>query len=603
MSLPELDNPLLLIPIAIAIGARMGGEYLLLTRSHPLVVAFAKAVNAAGAALCGSGLCGFDYAANDVGGEIGAMSTMHPTDINAALVNLVRKRNPAWWRTAAIGLTPGLRPILALLDTRAMADGAGGYGNGVGDVDGRAGDGDGRVGDGDGKVGDGDGKVGDGDGKVGDGDSGGAGRGGRPYVLLVAGLRGQAADTPRMLAALDRFVQSAAAGASGVVLSAIVAANPDALAGGDWEPGAAQRVNLAVGYPPDGGFYFDETAPERRYLWRWICYQAPDLVVEVALSDDADGGVSSDRGSSGRAESGVAAAAARWAANAAAAGGMAARALDAAAMADDDSLVSALGRPASDAPGTIPGLRLTTHWTGLSDGLRALWRLTGRDADLPASAARRALDGRRSRSPLAVGRILAGRYGQGLDPVNYTQGVGISGRLQLAALEASYDELAGELAGVAGGIVSDPAGDLAGVAGGIASEPAGDLAGAAGGIVSDPAGDLAGVAGRIVSDPANVSEPAGDLAGAAGGIVSDPAIVAEPGGGIWRAAAGVSCRRRQSYQSRRGSWWVLPGVSCRRRQSYQSRRGSWWVLPGVSHPSRRGIWRVLPGVSCRIRQS
>ena len=47
MSLPELDNPLLLIPIAIAIGARMGGEYLLLTRSHPLVVAFAKAVNAA----------------------------------------------------------------------------------------------------------------------------------------------------------------------------------------------------------------------------------------------------------------------------------------------------------------------------------------------------------------------------------------------------------------------------------------------------------------------------------------------------------------------------------------------------------------------------
>ena len=45
------------------------------------------------------------------------MSTMHPTDINAALVNLVRKRNPAWWRTAAIGLTPGLRPILALRDT------------------------------------------------------------------------------------------------------------------------------------------------------------------------------------------------------------------------------------------------------------------------------------------------------------------------------------------------------------------------------------------------------------------------------------------------------------------------------------------------------
>lgn len=46
MNLPVFDNPLFLIPIAIAIGARMGGEYLLLTRRHPLVVAFAKAVNA-----------------------------------------------------------------------------------------------------------------------------------------------------------------------------------------------------------------------------------------------------------------------------------------------------------------------------------------------------------------------------------------------------------------------------------------------------------------------------------------------------------------------------------------------------------------------------
>ena len=403
------------------------------------------------------------------------MSTMHPTDINAALVNLVRKRNPAWWRTAAIGLTPGLRPILALQDTRAMAAGVGGDGGGS-----------------------------DGDGRAGDGDSGGAGQGGRPYVLLVAGLRGQAGDTPRMLAALDRFVQSAAAGASGVVLSAIVAANPDALAGGDWEAGAAQRVDLSVGYPPDGGFYFDETAPERRYLWRWICYQAPDLVVEVALSDDADGGVSSDGVASGGAG-----APARWDANDAAAGGAAARALDAAAMADDGSLVSALGRPAADAPGTIPGLRLTTHWTGLSDGLRALWRLAGSDGDLPASAARRALASRRSRTPLAVARILAGRYGQGLDPVNYTLGVGISGRARLAALEASLSWPAGDWAGAAEGIGSGPAGDLGGVVGHIGS----DLAGIVGQIVAEPGAHLAEAGGAALAGvvwASDVYEATGD---------------------------------------------------------------------------------------------
>ena len=241
------------------------------------------------------------------------MSTMHPTDINAALINLVRKRNPAWWQTAAIGLTPALRPILALQDTRALPA--------VSDSDT-------------------------------DTDCGRR----RPALLLVAGLRGNAADTPRILAALDRFVQSAAAGASGVVLSAIVAANPDALAGGDWEPASRQRVDLTGGYPPAGEFYFDETAPERRYLWRWICYQAPDLLVEVALRDDKG-------------------APARWEANAAATGGSIARALDAVPVAGDDSLAAALGRAADDAPGTIPALRLTVHWTGLTE---APWPRCGR---------------------------------------------------------------------------------------------------------------------------------------------------------------------------------------------------------------------------------
>ena len=47
MSLFPFDDPLLLIPIAIAIGLRAIAEYVLLTRSHPLVVAPVKAVKAA----------------------------------------------------------------------------------------------------------------------------------------------------------------------------------------------------------------------------------------------------------------------------------------------------------------------------------------------------------------------------------------------------------------------------------------------------------------------------------------------------------------------------------------------------------------------------
>ena len=330
------------------------------------------------------------------------MSTMHPTDINAALINLVRKRNPAWWQTAAIGLTPALRPILALQDTRALPAAS-------------------------------------------DPDPDRGRR--RPELLLVAGLRGNAADTPRILAALDRFVQSAAAGASGVVLSAIVAANPDALAGGDWEPASRQRVDLSSGYPPAGGFYFDETAQERRYLWRWICYQAPDLLVEVALRDDEG-------------------APARWEANAAA-GGSIARALGAVSAVGDDSLMAALGRPADDAPGTIPALRLAVHWTGLTEALAALWAAAGQDGATTPAAARLALEQRRRRAPLDIARTLAGLYGHALEPINYTQGVGISGRAQLAALDAGYPDPADDLAGVIGPIISDPAAHL-GDAGGAA---------------------------------------------------------------------------------------------------------------------------------------
>ena len=319
------------------------------------------------------------------------MSTMHPTDINAALVNLVRKRTPERWQTVPIGLTPLWRPMLALIDTRGMP---------------------------------------------------GSDDAHRPTVLLVAGLRGETMDTPRILVALDQFARSAAAGASGVALSALAASNPDALAGGDWEPTAGNPTDLSQGFPPEGGFYSDETGPESRYLWRWVCYQAPDLLVEVALSDDP-------------AQQPV------WEANAAAGAGPVVSALGASRANDDDSLVAALGRPSADSPGVIPALRLTTHWTGLSDALQSLWRVTSKDSNVPASQSRLAIDARRGRTPIEIARILAGRYGHALDPVNYTQGVGISGRLRLAALDDALPDPTEDIAGMIDHIAADPTAHLA----------------------------------------------------------------------------------------------------------------------------------------------
>jgi hypothetical protein len=34
-------------------------------------------------------------------------------------------------------------------------------------------------------------------------------------------------------------------------------------------------------FPPAKGFYEDPEQPESRYVWRWVAYQAPDLVVEI----------------------------------------------------------------------------------------------------------------------------------------------------------------------------------------------------------------------------------------------------------------------------------------------------------------------------------
>ncbi len=323
------------------------------------------------------------------------MSTMHPTDINAALINLIRRRSPAYWQSTTIGLTPALRPIMALQDTRTLPFSDTEHG---------------------------------------------------PSVLMVAGLRGDASDTPRVLTALELYARSAAAQEFGVALSAIVAANPDALAGGDWEEASANRVDLTHGYPPDGGFYFDESAPERRYLWRWIAYQAPDLLVEVAIADNqADG--------------------AKWQANAAASGGTIADALGASQMDDDDSLISALGRPAEDLPGTIPAVRLTAHWTALSDALRELWAITGRNSNISASPCRSVLEARRGRTSLEIGRVLASRYGHVLDPVNYTQGVGISGRLRLAELDAGGESPTEDIARLIAHIAADPDAHLADVGG------------------------------------------------------------------------------------------------------------------------------------------
>ena len=242
----------------------------------------------------------------------------------------------------------------------------------------------------------------------------------RVRVLLVGGLSGIAADVDLALHALELYAGGGDALALRIGLSAVPCANPDGLRRGD-APGNGVGGNPSQGYPPAGNFYFDEQDPEKRYLWRWICFQAPDLVLEV----QSGGGP------------------VRWECNAAArplAPALAAREIA------DDSLISALGQDCPDGLGVIPGLRLIANGEQLP---RELSRMFGviRQENIPGpSAARRALIARRRRSRTEVGRILARAYGHTFAPVVYTQGVPISGRLRLAQLDPASADPRRELA-------------------------------------------------------------------------------------------------------------------------------------------------------------
>ena len=168
---------------------------------------------------------------------------------------------------------------------------------------------------------------------------------------------------------------------------------------------------LTHGFPPDGNYFFDPEIPESRYLWRWLSYQAPDLVIELSL------------GESTRIES-----------NEAAPDFMAE--MDIASPISDDSLIGALGRKHQSNLGSIPGVRIVgTSEQVVSKAVELLHKaIDSRGTDQSSSSlAAAVIRSRRDRTAQEVSEALASQFGYKLDsPINYIQGVGVSGRIRLA---------------------------------------------------------------------------------------------------------------------------------------------------------------------------
>lgn len=281
-------------------------------------------------------------------------------DIRQALDALAQAR-PGFWTRTACGVTRSLTPVPALLDRNAYSASTS-----------------------------------------------------RIRVLLVGGLSGRPSDVDMALHALELYAGGGDGLALRIGLSAIPCGNPDGLRLG-LGPENGAGGNPSEGYPPVGNFYFDEQNPEKRYLWRWICFQAPDVVLAV-------------RSGTGSVQ---------WECNAAArrfAPALAARELE------RDTLLGSLGDGYPEGLGVIPAVRLTASDDQLPREISRLFGVLQQPGMAGKSAARQTLDSRRQRSPVEIARILAAAYGHSFDPIVYTQGVPISGRLRLAALDPEGED-------------------------------------------------------------------------------------------------------------------------------------------------------------------
>ncbi|MCH7801106.1 MAG: glycoside hydrolase family 88 protein [Chloroflexi bacterium] len=237
-------------------------------------------------------------------------------------------------------------------------------------------------------------------------------------VLVIGGLSGNGQDV-RAVERLSLVYIGSEPLKAYLALSVALCGNPDGL-NGDFGPANGAGGNPTAGYPPTENFFYDEQNPESRYLWRWVTFMAPDAALEVVVGDSIDWAATDPAGNLGRS-------------------------LGANQVEPADSILAALGNGQLNGLDTIPGFRVTAPEDQINAEVQRFFdALSASDAPTK-SAARLQLDFRRGRSPLDVAKLLAGNYGYTLDPLVYTQGVGISGRLRVGELDGALTETATDI--------------------------------------------------------------------------------------------------------------------------------------------------------------
>ena len=150
-------------------------------------------------------------------------------------------------------------------------------------------------------------------------------------ILVIGGVNGTDGDVQLFLDAIETITTNYNS-FNALSISYIPCLDYDAYISNPQAP--QTEGELTHGFPPDGNYFFDPEIPESRYIWRWISYQAPDLVIELSLGESIL--IEPNE------------AASTFIAD-----------MDTANPVSDDSLIGALGQKHESSPGSIPGVRIT----------------------------------------------------------------------------------------------------------------------------------------------------------------------------------------------------------------------------------------------------
>jgi rhamnogalacturonyl hydrolase YesR len=151
-------------------------------------------------------------------------------------------------------------------------------------------------------------------------------------------------------------------------------------------------------FPPEGGFFDAAEQPEPRYAWRWVTFQAPDVVLEIHGGD-----------------------ALSW--RATGVPGVANSALPA------GSLAAAISAANESDTGAAPAVLATIARE--TDGRQLLQQVLKAASSIARSSLHARLAARAAREPLAIARLLAARYPQNAI-VSYIPSVAWTNTLRLA---------------------------------------------------------------------------------------------------------------------------------------------------------------------------